>query len=151
MAQRAASPRGRVERIAAAREADAGEPSRATARLIEALGHPRHVVSCDHLGPSDAAHVRALSTTGRGDGPVIVSSVYGHAAETFSVMPLVGAAAGLLTGRLPRYTGECPLEGDRLAAAAGDEATASFAVVARDPFGVIGGARLSVLGRVDRL
>ena len=64
-------------------------------------------------------------------------------AETFSVMPLAGLAAGLVTGRLPRLCGAGAL-GD-VNAADGSTAAGEFGVLCSDVAGITSGVRVQRL------
>ena len=65
----------------------------------------------------------------------VASSLYGHVAEHFSASPLLGVAAALLTGRLPRMLQ--PLRD--LAAADGTEPAERFAAICTDFTGCVSG------------
>ncbi|HZL37188.1 MAG TPA: beta-ketoacyl-[acyl-carrier-protein] synthase family protein [Tepidisphaeraceae bacterium] len=75
-------------------------PARAAHRMADALaclGDVRHIIASANGTSLDRLESGALR---RGPSRV-VSSLSGHIAETFSVMPLAGIAAALLTGKLP--------------------------------------------------
>ena len=69
-----------------------------------------------------------------------VTSLYGHIAETFSVMPLAGLAAAVLTGRVPRLHGGLPPNTNHLGAASGEESAQRFVVLCSDPQGPLAAA-----------
>jgi hypothetical protein len=80
-----------------------------------------------------------------GGTPPVVSSLYGHVAETFSAGPLAAVAAVLLTGRLPALFGAAP---PGLAGARRDGARApSFGVLCTDYTGLVSGCRIAAAER----
>lgn len=114
-----------------------------TVRMIESLGSIRHVVS--GADSTVLGRIEADALAGRSnDGSITVSSLYGHVAETFSVMPIAAIAAVVLAGRLPRLHGEVPPRHADLRVATGDERPDRFAVFAADPFGPMAGASVRV-------
>jgi 3-oxoacyl-[acyl-carrier-protein] synthase II len=115
-------------------------------RVIRGLGSPRHVVGSANGTWVDRAEAAALRQAARAGAPAVVSSLYGHIAETFSVGPLAAAAAVLLTGRLPALFGPGPGDRDRLVASTGEPAS-SFAVLCTDHVGLAGGCRIQRGGR----
>lgn len=142
----AAEARGARVRAVIERAASAilpmSDPRAATARaagMLGALGPVERIVSGADSTALGRLEADALAATD-GDRPVTVSSLYGHAAETFSVMPIAAIAAVLLTGRLPRLHGDVPPKHAHLLAATGDETPTRFAVLAVDPFGPLAGA-----------
>lgn len=77
---------------------------RRAAQLVDTIQSARHVLSSANGTSIDRLEAAALA---RG-GERVVSSLAGHIAETFSVMPLAGIAAFLLNRRLPPLLGEPP-------------------------------------------
>jgi hypothetical protein len=111
-------------------------------RVLRGLGPARHVITSANGTWVDRAEAAAL----RGAAPVVVSSMYGHMAETFSVGPLAGIAAVLLTGRLPALFGPGP--GGRGNVVASTAAVApSFTVLCTDHVGLVSGCRIERGGR----
>ena len=150
LTQRGIAPRGRIDRTATAYDAGNGLAVRTIQSLLETLNHPRHIMSCANatrLDTDEYSAFRAVAAT-KGNEPIVISSIYGHLAETFSVMPVAGIVAGLLTGSLPRFTGSPFPTSHRLLTSAGHDAMESFAVLVRDQFGPICGAHISILDRV---
>jgi hypothetical protein len=111
--------------------------------VLEQLGSPRHVISSANGTWVDRAELAALRRECAG---AVVSSAYGHVAESFSVGPLMGIAATLLTGRMPRLRGGGlgGLEG--LAAATGEERPDSVVAICTDYAGVVGAIRVGIGG-----
>jgi hypothetical protein len=73
----------------------------------------------------------------------VVSSPYGHLAETFSVNALTGIAAVLLTGRLPQLLGPVPAENDMEPAGTTDnDAVTTFAALSTDYTGLVAAAKV---------
>lgn len=132
--RRAARVRGTVGAGALACAPIGADEVSVLARVRDRLGAPARVVTC---AVDDADY-----------GADVVSSIAGHVAETFSVMPLAAIAAGLLTGRLPAH-----LQPDGVGGAAhparGSELASTFGVVVRDVFGPICGVMISAGGQTD--
>ncbi|MCH8966521.1 MAG: hypothetical protein IID43_02495, partial [Planctomycetes bacterium] len=77
--------------------------------------------------------------------PPIVSSIYGHVAECFSVLPMAGLAAVLLSGRMPRcLTPRVP----GVRAACGDERPDSIGILCTDYNGMISGIRIRLVEHI---
>ncbi len=68
-------------------------------------------------------------------GGLAVSSISGHVSECFAATPLVGLAAVLLTGRLPRLYLRCPWDAS-LAPARGEEDVSAWTAMCSDYNGV---------------
>lgn len=85
----------------------------------------------------EAAALRQLS-----DEAVTVSSLYGHVAETFSVMPLASIIAVALTRKMPRLFGTLPASLRPLTPASGNEQPERIIVSAFDPHGPIAAAAI---------
>ncbi|HEX8523795.1 MAG TPA: beta-ketoacyl synthase N-terminal-like domain-containing protein, partial [Tepidisphaeraceae bacterium] len=132
---------GRIGRTASARTV-AGAPVEATARVLEELGHPAQIVTSANSSWVDRAELLGIRQTGR---QATVSSVYGHVAESFSVMPMIGIAATLVSRRLPRLLAE--LDEDRARSARGEPLERDFAVLCTDYTGVVSGVSLSAVER----
>jgi hypothetical protein len=102
-----------------------------------------------------AALRRATTSSSRSPERTVVSSLYGHIAETFSVGPLAAVAAVLLTGKLPALFGPGPGAreatgvGATIARATGTEpASQSFGVLCTDYVGLVSGCRVGLCERV---
>ncbi len=114
--------------------------------VLNRIGAPSCVLSSANGTWIDFVESRALRkaarvpVTGSIEKPMIVSAVCGHLAECFSVTPLAGLAAVLLSGRVPRFKGPRPIGSY---AATGDEQPASFGVIATDYAGGMSGVRVS--------
>jgi 3-oxoacyl-[acyl-carrier-protein] synthase II len=139
------SPRGVVEAwSAAASFREKRDESGLAARVLCDLGAPGFVISSANgtwVDRAEAAALRHVGRKGLAEQPV-VSSVYGHVAETFSAGPLAAIAAVLLTGRLPALfgTGAPGLRGAR----SGAERPGSFGVICTDYTGLVSGCRVAV-------
>lgn len=96
--RRGAKPIGRVLRNAASR----GRPNESidsTMRVLQQLGEPTSVLTSANgtwIDRAEAAAIRQVCPE------AIVSSVYGHVAESFSAASLLSVAATLLGGALPK-------------------------------------------------
>jgi 3-oxoacyl-[acyl-carrier-protein] synthase II len=138
------SPRGTVAAwSSAASFREKRDEAGLAARVLCELGSPHFVVSSANGTWIDRAEAAALRHVGRkGAGEPVVSSLYGHFAETFSASPLAAVAAVLLTGRLPALfgTGAPGLRGAR----PGAERVGSFGVICTDYTGLVSGCRVAV-------
>lgn len=92
----------------------------------------------------DGSESTALSRNARTQGRLVVSSMYGHIAETLSVGPLAGVAGLLLTGRLPRLLSPTAGLPPGLVAATGEEAPGEALVMGTDVAGSCSVVRLGV-------
>ena len=144
----AGSPRGSVERCASAASfRERRDEVESAARILRDLGHPATVVSSANGTWIDRAEAAALRLGGRqGAIPPVVSSIYGHIAETFSAGPLAAIAAVLLTGHLPALFG--PGAAGLRGATGGSDRPASFAVLCTDYTGLVSGCRVATTERV---
>ncbi|MEX2214767.1 MAG: beta-ketoacyl-[acyl-carrier-protein] synthase family protein [Phycisphaeraceae bacterium] len=141
-AKRKATPRAKV--IASAGAAclslDAQQLQAQAQRVYEQLGRPAAVISSACGTAFDLIEAGPLQ--GRA---VTLSSMAGHAADAFSVTPLAGIAAALLTGRLPRLRCEPAKLGLTATAATGNDRATNFAVLCTDFQGLLTGIRLAAL------
>jgi hypothetical protein len=132
--------------------------------VLRELGNPAAVVSSANGTWVDRVEAAALRHAGSrgGDSPAsasarprtVVSSLYGHVAETFSVGPLAAVAAVLLTGKLPALFGPGPggpeggRGGERAAglarATASQTPPESFGVLCSDYAGLVSGCRVGL-------
>ena len=131
-ARRTARVRGTVDAGVLACVQTGADETAVLARVRDRLGAPARVITC--------------AVDGADHGADVVSSIAGHVAETYSVMPLAAIAAGLLTGRLPAHLQPARVRG-AAHPALGSEPADSFAVVVRDMFGPICGVALSASGQ----
>jgi hypothetical protein len=139
--------------------------------VLREIGSPRFVVSSANgtwIDLAEAAALRDAAAAARrdtapnrgrpGDSPgIVVSSIYGHVAETFSVGPLAAAAAVLLTGRLPALFGDgpdghgsrdgCAARATRARGSDGIVAPTDFGVLCTDYAGLVSGCRIGLCER----
>ena len=130
-AARCAVGRGVVLRNASFR----GRPNESiesACRVLKALDPPRAVLTSMSGTWVDRAESAAIR---RAAPSAVAASMYGHVAEHFSATPLLGIAAGLLTGRLPRMLQ--PLR--EIRGADGTEPADRFAAVCTDFTGCVSG------------
>jgi 3-oxoacyl-[acyl-carrier-protein] synthase II len=133
--RRGARPRGVVHRGASAAPRE-GREVEAASRVLRELGDPGAVLSSANGTWVDRVESAAVRLAGRRRGAQPrVGSLAGHAAETFSVTPLAGVAAVLLTGELPGPEGGR----DATVAAAAD----GVAVLCTDFTGTVTGVLVS--------
>jgi hypothetical protein len=106
--------------------------------VLERIG-PCDAVICSANGTwidrSEAEGVRQSC-----DGKCVVSAMAGYVPELFSVTPLLGIAATVLTRRVPRLLSDPP----GLCAATGHEAIQSFAALVTDFTGCASGTRIEL-------
>jgi 3-oxoacyl-[acyl-carrier-protein] synthase II len=135
--------RGVVLAAASAAPGEGGEAAAAD-RVLAELGDPRHVLASANGTWIDRVESAALRHSARRAGHrAVVSSPYGHLAETFSVNALAGIAAVLLTGHLPALLGPAPAENDIEAARQADHATVTtFAALSTDYTGLISAVKV---------
>jgi 3-oxoacyl-[acyl-carrier-protein] synthase II len=160
-----APPRGTVGAWASASSFGEGrEEIESAAGVLRELGDPAAVISSANGTWVDRVEAAALRHAGsRGDSSssaprrTVVSSLYGHVAETFSVGPLAAVAAVLLTGKLPALFGPGPngpkgepggARASGLARATASQAPPeSFGVLCTDYAGLVSGCRVGLGGR----
>jgi 3-oxoacyl-[acyl-carrier-protein] synthase II len=119
-----------------------GRPSEsivAAARVLQKLDAPRAVMTSGNGTWIDRAEGAAIR---RATPEAVVSNLYGHAAEHFSASPLLGIAAALLTGRLPRML--TPVRDVR--DATGTEPADRFAAICTDFTGCVSGVLVQAAG-----
>ena len=115
-------------------------------RVFRDIGTPSQLIGAGCATRGDAEERRAL---GRLEGDRFFTSMYGHLAQTFSVMPIAGIAAALLTGRLPRLVGSPPPAAG--ATASPGVPLRTFGVLARDPLGPLAAARIAPIDASERM
>jgi 3-oxoacyl-[acyl-carrier-protein] synthase II len=137
MEERSARPWARVLGGSSCR-ATGGSPVGAAEHVLAEMGHPRQLIGSANGTWIDRAELAAIRQT---DRPTLVSSVYGHVAESFSATPLLGIAAALVSGKLPRLLG--PLAASGVEPACCEKLDSAFGVLCTDYSGVVSGATLS--------
>jgi 3-oxoacyl-[acyl-carrier-protein] synthase II len=141
MQQRGGRARGRVDATAAC----SGDRSKAIDSLgwvLEELKRPANILSSACGTWIDRAESAAIRRSGNAR---LVSAIYGHIAEAFSVSPLVGLGATLLSHRLPRLLGDSWDDGQSIRPATGEEAVDSVAAICTDLSGTVSGARVGII------
>jgi 3-oxoacyl-[acyl-carrier-protein] synthase II len=143
VAARGGRSRGTVLASASAAPGEGGEVSGAE-RVLAELGDPRYVLASANGTWIDRVEAAGIRHSARRAGrPAVVSSPYGHIAETFSVNALAGIAAVLLTGRLPSLLGPAPAENDtEVAATTDNELVTTFAALSTDYTGLISAVKV---------
>ncbi|HWE97288.1 MAG TPA: beta-ketoacyl-[acyl-carrier-protein] synthase family protein [Tepidisphaeraceae bacterium] len=135
MEARGVRPRGRVL------AATGPVPRGGAADVLRSLGDVSHVITSANGTWLDRLEAVAL----RHGGQRVVTSLAGHVAETFSVMPLAAIAAGLLTGRMPKLLGDLRAKAG-MRPATGDEQPDEFAVLCSDYTRVLSAALVAFTG-----
>ncbi len=113
------------------------------AHVLEAIHAPRHVISSANGTWIDRAEAAAIARSAQAR---VVSSIYGLFPETFSVGPLAGIAAALLTRKLPQFHGEIGQMPEGLEIASEARAATSMGVLCTGFNGTVAGATISVAG-----
>ena len=131
---RGARPRAVIEQVATS------IGSRATRGVLERLGRPACIMTSANCTRLDAAELAAIGQAYRQSAAPLISSMYGHMAETFSVTPLAGLAGVLLSGKLPRLWGKGEL--GALVASTGEVAPDDLGVICTDYTGQTTGVRV---------
>ena len=116
--------------------------SRSVARVMEQLGEPKNVISSACGCWIDRAEAVGLRHAGR---ERVVSSIYGHVAETFSAGALLGIAAAVLSGKLPKLRGGGLKEDGVLRPGDGVARAESFAALCTDFAGGVSGVGVKLL------
>ena len=139
---RSAQPRGRIDVCAGAvgRQGDVRHIVSEVSRVVEAMGCPKHVVGSANSTCIDRFESAGLESA----GSAVISSLYGHVPEIFSVMPLASIAAVLLRGKMPACAGSSPDLTDPLQPALGDEALDRVGILSVDYAGLVAGATLQI-------
>ncbi len=139
--ERRGRARGRIEATAAA-FGDRAHAGRSVRQVLQDLNNPSDIISSACGTWIDQTEMRAIAGS---PGVRAVTSIYGHMSETYSVSPLAGIAAVLLSGRLPRLLGEGWKAGGPIRPASGDESVESFAALCTDFSGPASGARIALI------
>jgi 3-oxoacyl-[acyl-carrier-protein] synthase II len=140
MERRSGKAHGTVLDAAMARPLE-GDRVAACRQVLEQLDSPRHVISSANGTWVDRVELAALRRCCKG---AVVSSVYGHVAESFSVGPLIALGATLLSGKM------IPLRGDGLSAqsdvipATGGEQPSSVVALCTDYAGPVSALRIGL-------
>jgi 3-oxoacyl-[acyl-carrier-protein] synthase II len=116
--------------------------SAATAQraVLERLKGPAYVISSANGTWVDRAELAGIRRACPG---AVVTSAYGHAAETFSTGPLLGIAGTLLSGKMLRLRGDGLSGVDGVSPATGDERPESFVSLCTDYAGSVTGVRFA--------
>ena len=139
--------RGTVQAGASAAPGEGGEIE-AAGRVLAELGDPQFVLASANGTWIDRVESAGLRLSARRAGrEAVVSTPYGHMAETFSVNALAGIAGVLLTGRLPALLGPGPENGTKPAVVSDNVSVDSFAALATDYTGLISGVRIGATTR----
>lgn len=141
MQQRGGRARGRLDATAAC-SGDRAGTIESLGWVLEELKNPANILSSACGTWVDRAEAAAIR---RNHGARSVSAIYGHIAESFSVSPLVGLAAALLSGRMPRLLGGAWENGRGIMGASGEERVDSLAAICTDFTGVVSGVRISMV------
>lgn len=141
MEQRGAKPWGRVLASATAR---GGKPGDAVHEVMDQLGNPNFVLSSANGTWIDRAESAGLRKC---DGEKVISSLYGHFAESFSATPLAAIAALLLTHRMPVILGNGLHGIPNLQPATGSEHPDQFASICSDYAGSVSGISIAPITR----
>ncbi|MDB5290347.1 MAG: putative 3-oxoacyl-[acyl-carrier-protein] synthase [Phycisphaerales bacterium] len=110
-----------------------------TQYVLQSLGEFPHVITSANGTWLDRLESSAL----RRGGERVVTSLAGHIAESFSVMPLAAIAAVLLTGRMPQLLGDLRTR-TGVRPAVGDERPEQFAVLCSDYTRVFSAAAIAI-------
>ncbi len=113
-------------------------PTDAVKQVLAEMAHPRQLIGSSNGTWIDRAELAAITQT---DRTTLVSSVYGHVAESFSATPLLGIAAALASGTLPKLL--ATLDAPGIQAACCEKLDSAFGVLCTDYSGVVSGATLS--------
>jgi hypothetical protein len=144
MERRGGKPRARIEATAAC----SGDPAKAAislARVLEELGRPVNILSSACGTWIDRAESVAIR---RSENSRLVSSIYGHIAETFSASPVAALGAVILSGRMPRLVGKGWPDDGRVFGATGQESVDSVAALCTDFTGAVSGVRVASFDRI---
>lgn len=133
--------RGRVLEGATARPRD-GDRVEACREVLVQLKSPTHVISSANGTWVDRTELAALRRC-CGEGAV-VSSVYGHLAESFSVGPLLALAGTLLSGRMMALRGAGLANVSGLSPATGTEKPEAVVALCTDYQGLVSGMRVGL-------
>jgi 3-oxoacyl-[acyl-carrier-protein] synthase II len=140
MERRGGRAHGRVLEGASARPREADRVG-ACRQVLEQLKSPRHVISSANGTWVDRAELAALQCCCEG---AVVSSIYGHVAESFSAGPLLALSGMLLSGRMAALRGGGLADVTRLSAATGSETPESVVALCTDYAGAVSAVRVGI-------
>jgi 3-oxoacyl-[acyl-carrier-protein] synthase II len=140
MQSRGGRARGRIDATAAC-SGDRTAVIDSLGWVLEELKAPANILSSACGTWIDRAEATAIR---RGGAAKRVSAIYGHIAESFSVLPLVGLAAAMLSGKMPRLLGGGWDNHGEISPADGRECVDSVAAICTDLNGAVSGVRLAI-------
>jgi 3-oxoacyl-[acyl-carrier-protein] synthase II len=133
--------RGRVDATFAC-SGDRSQTIESLGCVLRGLKDPANVLSSACGTWIDRAEAAAIRHS---DGVRLVSAIYGHMAESFSVSPLVGLGAVLFSGKMPSLLGGGWKDDRGIRVARGDETIDSVAAICTDFTGAVSGVRVSMI------
>jgi len=140
MEKRGGRPHGRVLTGATARPQSGDRPG-AVRKALARMGPLKYVLSSANGTWIDRAELAGLRRCAPG---AIVSTAYGHVAESFSAAPLIALAGAMLLKKMIRLRGNGLAGIDGLAAAAGDERPDEVTALCTDYAGAVSALRIGV-------
>jgi 3-oxoacyl-[acyl-carrier-protein] synthase II len=140
MQARSGKSHGRVFQGASARRQN-DDPSAAPRQVLAQLDSPRQVISSANSTWIDRAELAAIRRAAPG---ALITSIYGHAAESFAAGPLLGLAAALLSQKVPRLRSSGLQDTSDFTPATGEEKATSIAALCTDYCGIASGIRIHV-------
>jgi len=140
MEKRGGRPHGRVLTGATARPQSGDRPG-AVRQALARMGPLKYVLSSANGTWIDRAELAGLRRCAPG---AIVSTAYGHVAESFSAAPLIALAGAMLLKKMIRLRGNGLAGIDGLAAAAGDERPDEVTALCTDYAGAVSALRIGV-------
>ena len=141
MEQRRGRARGRIDATAAC-SGDRAGTIESLGWVLDELKNPANILSSACGTWIDRAEAAAIR---RGNGARSVSAIYGHIAESFSVSPLVGLAAAMLSHKMPRLLGGEWENSRGILGATGDQSVDTLAAICTDFTGIVSGVSLSII------
>lgn len=137
---RSGKSHGRVLQGASARS-QKDDPAAAPRQVLSQLNSPSQLISSANSTWLDRAELAAIRRSAPG---ALVTSIYGHAAESFAAGPLLGIAAALLSQKVPRLCSPGLKDKSDLAPSTGQEKATSLAALCTDYCGIASGIRIHV-------
>ncbi|HEX4055299.1 MAG TPA: beta-ketoacyl-[acyl-carrier-protein] synthase family protein [Tepidisphaeraceae bacterium] len=141
MEQRRGRARGRIDATAAC-SGDRAGTIESLGWVLDELKNPANILSSACGTWIDRAEAAAIR---RSNGARSVSAIYGHIAESFSVSPLVGLAAAMLSHKMPRLLGGAWENSRGILGATGDQSVDTLAAICTDFTGIVSGVSLSII------